>query len=66
MTIEEFYAIVHRLKLSPTRVATVWMDADMCPRNVPLPNGRTPEQIRETAEQLIKRMGQPLEEFFPS
>ncbi len=64
MTVEKFYAIVHKLRLTQTPTPTVWLDEEMCPRNVPLPNGRTPDQIRENAEQLIKRMGRSLDEFF--
>ena len=63
MTNDEYHAIVHKLRLTPTRVPNVFKDEDGTPRSVPPPYGRTSDQIRENAEILIKRMGRSLEEF---
>lgn len=44
-TVEEYYSIVRRvLKLRPTGVATVFLDRDEMPHNIPRPEGYTPEE----------------------
>jgi hypothetical protein len=63
MTSDEYFAIVHKLRLTPTRIPTVWKDDEGCPRSVPLPYGMESEQIRETAERVILLLGRSLSEF---
>lgn len=63
MTPEQFYAIVHKLRLTPTKIQNVFRNEEGAMQYVPCPRGRSPEQIRETALRLINQCGRPLDEF---
>lgn len=63
MSPEQFYAIVHKLRLTPTNIQNVLRKEEGAMQYVLYPSGRSPEQIRETAVRLIKQCGRPLDEF---
>jgi hypothetical protein len=63
MTPEQFCAIVHKLRLTPTKVPNVFKNEEGAMQRVPCPSGHSPEQIKETAEHLIKQCGRSLAEF---
>jgi hypothetical protein len=56
-------AIVHKLRLTPTKIPNVFQDEDGMTQYVLFPKGHTPEQIRETAVRLIRKRGRSLAEF---
>jgi hypothetical protein len=47
VTPEQYYAEFKKLGLSPTKVPTVFLDADGMTHNVPSPHDKTPEQRAE-------------------
>jgi len=63
MTPEQFYAIVRKLRLTPTKIPNVFENEEGAMQRVPCPKGQSPEQIKETAEHLIKQCGWSLAEF---
>jgi hypothetical protein len=57
VTPEQYYAEVKKLSLTPTRIATVFVDADGMTYTVPSPRDRTPEQRAEIIAKLKFIMG---------
>lgn len=57
MTVEEYYATVRSLGLSPTKVPTVFETAYRELHNVPDPRPFTAEQRREIIERLKELLG---------
>jgi hypothetical protein len=64
MTPEEYYAIVHKLRLTRTKVQNVYIDERMETQHVTDPNELdTPDQVRRAAVRLILLRGRELSEF---
>lgn len=63
MTNEEYYAIVHKLRLTPTRIKNVYLNEDRETQRVPDPTGLSSDQIIEAVEWLIVACGRELKEF---
>jgi hypothetical protein len=57
MTVDEYYAIVRRLGLSPTNVPHVFRSADGDCHNMPDPTRHTEAQRTETIERLKSLLG---------
>jgi hypothetical protein len=52
MTVEQYWAEIHAMRLTPTKVSLIFMTADMQTQPVPNPAEQTPEQRIETIERL--------------
>jgi len=57
MTPEQYFVEVKKLGLTPSRVRGVFIDSDGLTRNVPHPEGKTPEQRVEIIAKLKFAMG---------
>ncbi len=57
MTPEQYYAAIRRLGLKPSNVATVFFDLESMPHNIPLAEGKTPEQLLEILTKIRTRLG---------
>ena len=63
MTIEEYWAIVHKLHLTRTKVATIFLNENMETQYVREPSDLNHNEIRALAKRLIIACGRELDEF---
>ena len=63
MTNEKYYAIVHKLRLTPTRIRNVYLNEEKETQRVPNPLELSPEERLETIEWLIRACGREISEF---
>jgi hypothetical protein len=56
MTVEQYWAEIHNLRLTPTKVTLIFRTADGTVQPVPDPNKQTPEQRAETIERLRRKL----------
>lgn len=62
MTVEEYYAIVHKLKLTP-KTQTVYLDSEQNCHHVPDPRRQTPPQRIDTLRILCRLLGENPSEY---